>query len=217
MWHLEITGKKCCKHCLFVELCDNMLLWMTWSVWAIKASCWKDRRSTKQSLTGFFSTPFILFLLPLFYFYFLFMHSSIHPSIDLLMHPSAPALFFLFLCCFAFHYIYISPPSPPPPPLHTLLSYAHLSMSLFFSSCSSRQPSWRPATEVTSHRAWLFPPHRYTRWGRLTSTVSPPPPWPRCRVSFIKPWVSTLFHFLFAVCVGELLVCVFLINNNNAA
>lgn len=135
-----------------------------------------------------------------------------YPSINLCIHHSLAM--FLSFPPFASRYIFkhhlssphLSNPPPPHPLSHTsyptILSSTHLSVSLFFSSCSSRQPSWQQAKEVTSRRAWLFPPHRYTRWGRSTSTASHPLPWPRCRVSFIKPWVSTQFHSL-SSCVSN--------------
>lgn len=140
-----------------------------------------------------------------------------YPSINLNIHPSP--LFYpcyvSLLLSFSRHFlttlkltiffITICPPLtfltsllPAAPSCLTrpILSSTHLSVSLFFSSCSSRQPSWQQATEVTSRLVWLSPPHRSTRWGRSTSTASRPPPWPRCRVSFIKPWVSKQFHSL---------------------
>lgn len=117
-----------------------------------------------------------------------------------------PSFFDYFATYYIFHYHLSSPDLPYIPstccsllshtPHPTILSSTHLSVSLFFSSCSSRQPSWQQATEVTSRLVWLSPPHRSTRWGRSTSTASRPPPWPRCRVSFIKPWVSKQFHSL---------------------
>lgn len=73
-------------------------------------------------------------------------------------------------------------------------------LSLFFSFCfvfplsgswcNSRRPSWLPVTEATWRQAWPFPPPRSTRWGHSISTVCRPLPWPRCRVSFIRHWVS---------------------------
>lgn len=143
-----------------------------------------------------------------------------YPSINLNIHPSLCSTLAVFLCPLSlpFSHLFLTPSQltiffiticPPltsltphslflffHTPHPTLLSSSYLSMSLFFSSCSSRQPSWQQATEVTSRLAWLSPPHRSTRWGHSTSTASHPPPWPRCRVSFIKPWVSTQFHSL---------------------
>lgn len=83
----------------------------------------------------------------------------------------------------------------------SLFSIAHFLLLtsiflLFFHSwCSSRQPSWLPVTVATWRPAWRFRPHRSTRWGRWTSTASLPPPWPRCRVSFISLWVSNCASF----------------------
>ena len=148
-----------------------------------------------------------------------------YPSINLNIHPSLRSTLAMFLpslsdsfpTYYIFHYHLSSPhlsrtpfslmlPRTRPPP--TLHSSTQLSVSLFFSSCSSRQPSWQQATEVTSRPAWPSPPRRSTRWGRSTSTASHPPPWPRCRVSFIKPWVSTWFHSLSSCDCVCVCVCV---------
>lgn len=159
---------------------------------------------------SFFSPFFYSALLSLYF------PCTIHPSTSTCIPPSVhPLLCFCpgslpfshlfpdsFTTYYIFHYPLSSSHLSHPPPLltstshPTYLSSSHLSMSLFFSSCSSRQPSWPQATEVTSRLVWLSPPRRSTRWGHSTSTASHPPPWPRCRVSFIKPWVSTHFHSL---------------------
>lgn len=83
----------------------------------------------------------------------------------------------------------------------SLFSLAHfllltsLLLLFFHSWCSSRQPSWLRVTVATSRPAWRFRPHRSTKWGHWTSTASLPPPWPRCRVSFISLWVSNCASF----------------------
>lgn len=75
------------------------------------------------------------------------------------------------------------------------LSVVFFSLSLSGSWCNSRRPSWLPVTEDTWRPAWPFPPPRSTRWGRSISTACHPPPWPRCRVSFIRHWVSNAASF----------------------
>lgn len=136
------------------------------------------------------------FFLPFLHLYSpLHVHFIHYPSNVLNIHPCLPSSrLVVFITTFPLLHLrpltWLSPKSHPN--IHP--SSIHPSLSLFFSSCSSRQPSWQQAMEVTSRQAWRFLQHRSTRWGRSTSTASRPPLWPRCRVSFIKPWVSTRFH-----------------------